>query len=544
MIKPVDNIVIVGGGSAGWITAAAIIKGFPDKNVTVIESANIPTVGVGESTLGQFRQFCTFLGIEEKDFMTYTDASYKLSIQFTDFYEKDDGGFHYPFGQPFIHGSVTSGMNDWLVKKALHPNTPIRDFVHCYFPGAALFENNKFSLNKFGEFDNFHPKKDVAYHFDAVKFAIWLRDRYCKPRGVKHIQATVTDVKVNDDVGVEKLILNTGDEITANLFVDCTGFRSLLIGQALKQEFYSYNHILPNNRAWACQVPYKNKEKELQAYTNCTAIENGWVWNTPVWSRIGTGYVYSDKYVDPDGAKEEFKKYLMSDKFNIPRTRDEVESLNFRDVPMRVGAYKNSFVKNVVAIGLSAGFIEPLESNGLLTVHEWAMYLLRLLGRPAINEFDKEVYNQKTFSHWKGFAEFVALHYSLSIRNDTDYWKSNFNRKIHSLSEKPTQLDQQVYNRFDSSRVIGNPAAAPSWSGNLSNGMNWISVGMNWFYYDRISFEHIELVHKTLYDDATFIQKIEDQIQVMEQRKEKWRKNAQNSPSLYYYQRKYIYGEV
>lgn len=529
MIKPVDKIVIVGGGSAGWITAAALIKAYPNKDVTVIESPNIATVGVGESTLGHFKRFCNFLEIDEKDFMTHCDASYKLSIQFTDFYEKDAGSFHYPFGEPYTKNTM-DGMQDWLLKKALYPETPIQDFVHCYFPAAALFETNKYSLNKFNEFDNFDPIKDVSYHFDAIKFAIWLRDRYCKPRGVKHIQATVTDAKVNDNIGIEKLTLNTGDEITANLFVDCTGFKSLLIGQYLKQEFYPYNHILPNNRAWACQVPYKNKEKELQGFTNCTAIENGWVWNTPTWTRIGTGYVYSDKFVDPETAKQEFKQYLMSNKMVIPRTRDEVESLNFRDVPMRVGAYEHSFVKNVVAIGLSAGFIEPLESNGLLTVHEWALYLLRLLQRPAINEYDKETYNKKTFDQWKGFSNFVALHYTLSIRNDTDYWRSNFNRKVLTPN---SDFSKMVDLRFGSNRAKDD-----------IDGMNWISVGMNWFFFDQINAMLREKAIGFSRKNQDHLQKLNDHFQIFEERKQKWRKHAANAPSLYYYQKKYIYGEI
>lgn len=533
MIKPTDKIVIVGGGSAGWITAAAIIRAFPNKDVTVVESPNVPTIGVGESTLGHFRRFCSYLQIDEKDFMTHCDASYKMSIQFTDFYEKDSGSFHYPFGRPFIKDTM-DGLHDWLFKKAMYPETSIRDFVHCYYPGAALFETNKYSLNKFNEFDNFNPRADVAYHFDAIKFALWLRDRYCKPRGVKHIQATVTDVKVNDDVGVEKLVLNTGDEIIANLYVDCTGFKSLLIGQALKQEFYSYNHILPNNRAWACQVPYKNKEVELQGYTNCTAIENGWVWNTPVWNRIGTGYVYSDKFVDPEVAKEELKKYFMSNKMVIPRTRDEVESFNFKDVPMRVGTYKTPFVKNVVAIGLSAGFIEPLESNGLLTVHEWALELLRLLERPAINEYDREAFNRATYHQWKGFADFVALHYSLSIRDDTEYWRSNFNRKVMptEFSKHMSPFERTAEMRFTHRR-----------SKDLMDGVNWITVGMNWFYYDRITLMLNEEVAEFINQDSTQLKKISDSFQIFEERKRKWRMHAANAPSLYYYQKKYIYEE-
>lgn len=531
MIKPVDKIVIVGGGSAGWITAAAIIKAYPQKDVTVIESPSIPTVGVGESTLGHFRRFCQFLAIDEKEFMTHCDASYKMSIQFTDFYEKDAGSFHYPFGEPFIKDTM-DGMQDWLIKKAIYPETPIRDFVHCYFPAAALFETNKYSLNRFNEFDNFNPKRDVSYHFDAVKFAIWLRDYYCKPKGVKHIQATVTDIKVNDDVGIEKLVLSTGDEITANLFVDCTGFKSLLIGQALKQEFHSYDHILPNNRAWACQVPYKNKEKELEGFTNCTAIQNGWVWNTPVWTRLGTGYVYSDKFVDAETAQEEFKQYLMSNKMVVPRTRDEVDSLNFKDVPMRIGTYRESFVKNVVAIGLSAGFIEPLESNGLLTVHEWVLRLLRLLQRPAINQFDIDGYNNESFNNWKGFAQFVALHYSLSIRTDTDYWKSNFNRKVLHKEHENNSFAHISGVRLSKNRFE-----------NLTTGMNWISVGMNWFFYDKINLMLNEEVYRFNLSTSKHFDMINEKLKIFENRKEKWRKAALNSPTLYYYQKKHIYGE-
>ena len=540
MITSTDNIVIVGGGSGGWITASAIIKAFPTKNVTVIESPAVPTVGVGESTLGQFKQFCLFLGIDEVDFMRSTDASYKMSIQFTDFYQKDGGSFHYPFGSPLLSKTV-EGINDWFVKKSMFPETPIRDFVHCYYPGAALFESGKFSLNEHGDFDNFNPKRDASYHFDATKFANWLREKYCKPRGVKHISATVTEIKVNDLVGIEKLILNTGDEVTADIFIDCTGFRSLLIGDALKQEFYSYDHILPNNRAWACQVPYKNKELELEGFTNCTAIGNGWVWNTPIWSRLGTGYVYSDKFISPDGAKEEFKQYLMSNKMVIPRTREEVDSLSFRDVPMRIGTYKKTFVKNVVAIGLSAGFIEPLESNGLLTVHEWAIKLLRLLQRPAINEDDKSAYNLATYTQWKSFAEFVAMHYSMSVRTDTEYWKSNFNRNIVEkallekdifMADKPSQFTEHGFNLFMHHKVP-----------NLNSGINWITVGMNWFYFDKITylynFKFSEEVEGSSLKSRRYIASFDN----FEKRKLRWRRNAESAPTLYEYQKKYIYNE-
>lgn len=531
MITSTENIIIVGGGSAGWMTAASIIRSFPNKNVIVIESPNVPTVGVGESTLGQFKRFCHFLKVDEIEMMRQTDASYKVGIQFNDFFQKNDGGFVFPFGKPFEDDTLI-GMNIWLKKKAIYPETPIQDFVDCFFPVASLYKKNKYSLNQNNEFDNFNPLNDTAYHFDAIKFAVWLRDFYCKPRGVKHIQGTVVDIKTNEN-GIDKLILDSGDEFFADLFVDCTGFKSLLIGETLKQEFTTYNHILPNNRAWAAQVPYKDIRKEMQTLTNCTAIENGWVWNTPIWTRLGTGYVYSDKFVDPETAKEEFKRHLMSDKMVIPRTRDEVDSLNFKDVPMRIGVYKRSFVKNVVAIGLSSGFIEPLESNGLFTVHEWAINLCRLLDRPCINQYDKDAFNYATYDQWVKFAEFVSLHYSMSIRHDTEYWKSNFNRS--TLSDEDLQMNGS------SSAFISNinQRFSKRHYGPHNSGLNWIATGMRWFFDDSASFKYHDLV------DINHNKEIQDNYErifrILEKRKRKWNNNADKCLDLYDFQREFIH---
>ena len=144
-----------------------------------------------------------------------------------------------------------------------------------------------------------------------------------------------------------------------------------MIEEALKEEFIPYGDMLPNNRAWATRMPYKDKEREMEPFTNSTALGHGWSWNIPSWERLGTGYVYSDKYISKEDALEEFKLYLMSDKMICPRTRKEVDDMEYRDIPMRVGIHKHTFVKNCVAIGLSAGFIEPLESNGLFSVHEF-----------------------------------------------------------------------------------------------------------------------------------------------------------------------------
>lgn len=529
MIKPLNKIVIVGGGSAGWMTAAGLIKAFPEKDIVVIESPNVPTVGVGESTLGGINDYCKYLEIDEKDFMTYTDASYKMSIKFTDFYEKDAGAFHYPFGRPFIDGSI-NGMNDWLVKKAVYPGTPIDDFCHCYFPAAALYEQNKYSENKYGLFDNYNPSNDVAYHFDAIKFGMWLRDRYCIPRGVTHTQAMVVEdqIAINDN-GIDYLLLDTGENVYADLFIDCTGFKSLLIGKTLKEPFVSYADMLPNNRAWATRMPYKDKEKELEPFTNSTAIGNGWVWNIPSWERLGTGYVYSDKFISPEDAKEEFKQHLMSDKMLFPRTREEVDALEFKDIPMRIGIHERTFVKNVVAMGLSAGFIEPLESNGLFSVHEFLFKLIKTLLRPAVTQWDKDVYNASVFGMWRNFAQFVALHYALSIRNDTPYWQANANR-VYCKGLPTLEPDTAVgFYRLQDDKMF---------SGVMPDigGINWISVGMNYFIFDKTSVKLRENFH-----GVDFKKEYDPVFRMLEERKARWWECAKDQPSLYQWLKTHIH---
>jgi hypothetical protein len=529
MIKPLNKIVIVGGGSAGWMTAAGLIRAFPEKNISVIESPDVPIIGVGESTLGGIRDYTNYLGIDEKDFMTYTDASYKMSIKFTDFYEKNAGGFHYPFGKPFVEGTF-SGMHDWLVKKALYPETPIDDFVHCFFPASALWDQNKFALNKYGQFDNYFPSQSVAYHFDATKFGAWLKERYCKPRGVVHIADTVVDIITNEN-GIETLILKSGTKIYADLYVDCTGFKSLLLGEALKENFISYNDVLPNNRALATRVPYKDKEKELEPFTNSTAIGNGWVWNIPSWERLGTGYVFSDKFIDPEDAEEEFKQHLMSDKMICPRTREEVDSLEFKDIKIKVGIHERTFVKNVVAIGLAAGFIEPLESNGLYTVHEFLFKLIKTLARPAVTQWDKDVYNAATFGMWRNFAQFVALHYALSIRNDTEYWKANANRTY--APGMPTLQPDTAVGFHDLHHRKMFTYETPD-----IGGITWISVGMNYFMIDKLQAEM-----KQTFSDKNLKEIYEPVFRLFEERKARWKEASRDKPSLYQYLKNEIHKE-
>jgi tryptophan halogenase len=520
MIKQINSVVVVGGGSAGWMSAAALIRTFPNKNITVIESPDVPIVGVGESTLGAIKKFCHYLDIDEKDFIQYTDATLKMSIKFTDFFEKDSGSFHYPFGNPVLN-NVSRSTQDWLIKKAIYENTPVEDFVDCYFPSAALFKTNKFSANLDKKYDNFNPRNDVAYHFDATKFGAWLKNKYCLPKGVTLIPSTVTEVKL-DDNGIKELILKNGTTVQADLFIDCTGFKSLLIGQELKVPFDSFEDILINNRAWACQVPYKQKEKEIEPFTHCTAIGHGWVWNTPLWSRLGTGYVYSDKFISPDDAKEEFKKYLMSDKMTVPRTAEEIEKLSFKDVPMRVGMHKQTFVKNVVAIGLSAGFLEPLESNGLYSVHEFLFKLLKTISKGSVTQWDRDVYNDTVFLMFRSFAEFISLHYALSIRDDTEYWRSNSQREYSNYFG----INKKLVGGFDSLKQ----SKMFEYSLPDVTGINWVAAGMNYFVYDDIAEKIIQTE-----ENMDRKNKYSGMFNEFENRKNRWREAAEKEPSLYEY---------
>lgn len=504
-----NKIIIVGGGSAGWMTAATLIKFYPEKNITVIESSNIPIVGVGESTLASIKFWTHMMEIDEMDFMEYTNASYKMSIKFTDFERKDAGSFHYPFGTP-----IEQDVKSWQIKKYFYPETSVNDYTDTYFASMAMIKNNKICKNEDRKFDNFNFKTDVAYHFDAVKFGEWLRERYCLPRGVNHIKADVTSIELSDDGDISKLILNSIEETSADLYIDCTGFQSLLLGKTLKEPFISYNDIIPNNRAWATQMPYVDKEKELEPFTNCTAIDNGWVWNIPLWSRIGTGYVYSDKHISPEDALEQFKTYLISDKLACPN-KERVDNLQFREVIMKVGIHERTWVNNVVAIGLSAGFIEPLESNGLFSVHEFLWKLVKSLDRGFISQWTRDSYNHSTKQMFDSFAEFVALHYSLSNRDDTQYWKDISNRK-HDTT------------RLGFSDIISKKMSDGGY--NSSGGIHCIGTGMNYFPTDKVTIEVVQYQN-----NLDFTNQLNQFIEYTDNNKARWNAQAETCPTLYQY---------
>ncbi len=514
-MKSIKSFLVVGGGSAGWMTAATLKHEFPDKEVTLIESPNIATVGVGESTVGGIKQWTNYLGIDDKDFMKHTNGSYKLSIKFTDFYTKGDGGFHYPFGQPFVTENKAV-LNDWYYKKYFYPDTPRSDYAESHYPQMAMVNSGKlfYPNNEFDKFP-FDFDRHTAYHFDATMFAIWLRDNYCIPRGVKHIKEDIKTVE-QDENGVKSL----NNTHTADMYIDCTGFKSLLLGETLKEEFTSYSDMLPNNSAWATRKPYTNKEKEFVPYTNCTAIENGWVWNIPQWERIGTGYVYSDKFVDDDTALKQLQNHLGTDE------------LEFKKLKVRVGIHKRLWVKNVAAIGLAAGFIEPLESNGLYSVHEFLFRLLRNLKRDIVTQWDRDNYTFQSKRLFRNFAEFVAMHYALSNRDDTEYWRANRDKEW-----EPNMIDLKAM--FHVGFFTYACQRDYDYHYETAGGLQAIAAGMNWGPGDFTTAKWLDM-----YNDKNieiYKKEWDPFIKALDQRKQKWLDYLKNKDSYIDFHRKYIH---
>lgn len=408
----IEKVVIVGGGSSGWMTAAALSKVFSTLDITLIESKNIGTIGVGESTLSYINDFFTVLGIKDEEWMPFCDATYKNSIQFTDFSVKGET-FQYPFGKWMTNQQKP--LMQWFAVKAAKPELPNNTFAKYYTICGHLAEQNRICID---ETPDYAFSRDVAYHLDAAKLGEYLKDKMAIPNGVTHIVDDVTDI-ITDDNGIKCIKTAEGRELTADLFIDCTGFKSLLLEQTMGVEFNDFCGELMNDSAIAARIPYIDKQKEMISVTDCTAIENGWVWTIPLWSRIGTGYVYSSKFATPEQAEEQFRNFLAK------TDKARAEAAEFKHIKIRHGMHKKAWVKNVAAVGLSYGFIEPLESTGLLTTHENIMALISALERRNgnVSKIEIDAFNIRIEQLVRGLKEFVSLHYAMSSRDDTPYWK-------------------------------------------------------------------------------------------------------------------------
>jgi tryptophan halogenase len=398
------TVLIVGGGTAGWMTAAALSQLLPPgkATLTLVESQDIGTVGVGEATVPHIRFFNAKLGLNEADFMAQTQATFKLGIEFCNWSQIGDSYIH-PFG---AFGQDKDGVafhHYWLrAHYAGHPH----DLQDYSLPILAA-RSGRFA---FPADDPEHPLSTFSYafQFDAARYAVYLR-KYAEARGVRRREGKIVDVTLNRESGfVESVLLENGERLEADLFVDCSGFRSLLIGQALETEFESWRHWLPCDRAFAMPC---GTTGPLIPYTRATALEAGWIWRIPLQHRVGNGHVYSSDFMDDERAL----KILLSELESPPQA--EPNRLRFI-----AGKRHKQWSRNVVAIGLAAGFLEPLESTSIHLIQLAIGYLIDLFPDHDFDPMIETEFNRIMTIEYERVRDFIILHYHATERDDTPFW--------------------------------------------------------------------------------------------------------------------------
>jgi hypothetical protein len=448
----IKKILIVGGGSSGWMTAAGLIRQHPDLDITLMEASDIPTIGVGESTIGHINSYMNAIGLKDEDWMHHCNGTYKTSIKFTNFRENPGEvgthTFHYPFGLMDYTDKAHGPQEFFELQTEFPEDFPPEEMAKFYHPHVIMADENKMTNNENFDIRGFNFKYDTAYHMDAGLFGKYLKEHVCKPEGVKHIIDTMVSATKNEDGSIKCINTKGGLSLEADLFIDCTGFRSLLLEGEMGSEFISFHDTLMNDRAVATNLEYADIENEMTSATNCTALSSGWVWNIPLYNRIGTGYVYSSKFQTPEQAEEEFKQHLISDtmdfKGDMEVRKARLAKCSFKHIEIRHGVHKQAWIKNVVGIGLANGFIEPLESTGLMLTHEGIMKIidtLHLKKGKRVTQWDIDSFNFCFFDQIKGFKDFISLHYTLSQRCDTPYWKhvtQGFSYDSEMINYKPS----------------------------------------------------------------------------------------------------------
>ncbi len=471
----IESVVIVGGGSSGWMTAAALAKLCPHLEVALVESKDIKTIGVGESTLGHFNQYLELLDLKDEDWMPHADATYKNGIQFTNFREGKEEVFQYPFYTDYDLTYAPHGLNTWAHLANMFPEDfPPESFAEFYCANTFLCNENKQTRNRDGVIRQFDFRRHTAYHLDATKFGLYLRDHICLPNGVQHMIGEITGFqtmyeKPNDQT-ISYLIMDGVNAIQADLFIDCTGFKSKLLGGFQGIPFIPAENKLANDKAWAARIPYleETREKEMRNVTDCWAMPNGWTWDIPLWNRIGKGYVYSSRFVRKEKARQEFIEHL---RHTVGKKRADEAKLFHIDIEH--GRRQRAWVNNVVGIGLSYGFVEPLESTGLLTTHENILRLVTTLNQRNgyVTRTEKEGFNWICNYTLDNFIDFVAMHYAFSMRTDTPYWRWCTQQNFYN----PESVTQNVPVHQSIEQFVSS-TLGEGWHPNM-NGIPFIAAG-------------------------------------------------------------------
>ena len=403
-MQPIQKITIVGGGTAGWIAAAVLAHSFPREQVQIelVESEEIKTIGIGESTVPPFVNLLRRLGIPEQEFMAATSATYKLGIQFVDWQAGASPYFH-PFGSLGNPQSNYDFYQCWLRAREQDPLLQLQDFSPC----SVMAQEGKF----------FFPHQarntpiggaNYALHVDSHRVGQYLAN-YAKNLGVKHTLGQVQRVVKRDDDFIEHLELEDGRRIEGDFFIDCSGFRALLIGEALNEDFIDWSHYLPCDSAVAVKTEVQHP---IPPYTRASAQKSGWSWRIPLTNAVGHGYVYASAFCDDQTAKATLLRNLGSPRLAEPRI-----------IRFKSGHRRQSWRGNCLALGLAAGFIEPLEATSIHLITRGLSFFLRYYPSRACNPALVNEFNRRMTADFEEVRDFIMLHYAASKRSDSPFWQ-------------------------------------------------------------------------------------------------------------------------
>ena len=419
MGRPLRNITIVGGGTAGWLAAVFLNRFCRSQDakrkleITLIESPTIPIVGVGEASLPGMVVLLNQLGVSESEFLEATDATFKVAAHFIN-WNHDSKGRPIEFLNILNAPGAIDGRQLAEYFVTFDPARAAADaglaYVRTFSPAVEIVRQN-LAPRRPGATD-FSGEVGYTYHFDATKVAAFLRD-LATSRGVNHVLDDVDAVNLDERGFVKSLSLRRQGEHPIDLVIDCTGFRGSILQQALGEPFEPYGDYLLNDRAAVVQIPHKDPNI-IAPTTRATGFSAGWNFNIPLTTRVGTGYIFSSKFISDDQAAEELLAFYG----------DQAKGHEPRIIPMRTGRVRNAWVKNCVALGLSSGFIEPLEATAIFITDLGVRWLHHYL---PTQDFEPELaaaYNRQIRRVFEEVRDFVQLHYHLNNRQDTAYWKA------------------------------------------------------------------------------------------------------------------------